>query len=167
MGLALVPALLILGASRIVANVVGDPEDIEVDWHTFVPATSETPSSWSPGGTWQALEAGEDVVLVGPQSVRLEEVDEVAWLTDDRLVAFGRSGPMDMGFDGLAVVDLDDEDVDQVDLGFDPDAPFAPTRLRPDGRLGVCTLVYDQTASAPTCAERYVLDPDEARLVRA
>jgi hypothetical protein len=122
---------------------------------------------YSPGNTRFAIHAGSDMNVVEADGhdvpAVLEDVDEVAWVADDVLVAFGQGLQGD--YEGLAVVDLGAETVEQVDRNGQTDTGFSPVRIAADGQVVACDWGYDQAASAPQCGtRRYLIDPATAEL---
>ena len=95
----------------------------------------------------------------------LGDIEEVTWITTGRLVAFGQG--LQGGFDGLAIVDLHDRTVEQVDTHGRDEGGFRPlTDAANDGTVEVCQLAYDAVASAPRCVgdETWDLDTTAADL---
>ena len=93
----------------------------------------------------------------------LGEVDEVAWVSEDVLVAFGQGFTGD--FEGLAVIDLADQSVEQVDTGGRTDDAFSPVAVTDDSLVEVCSMVYDSASSNAHCTpDRFLIDPATAGL---
>ena len=94
------------------------------------------------------------------------DVDEVAWVSEDVLVAFGQ-GTFG-GFEGLAVVDIADRSVEQVDVDGRTDEGFSPVAVTEDGQVEVCEWIYDGDASSAACGpDRFLIDPTTAELTPA
>jgi hypothetical protein len=68
-------------------------------------------------------------------------------------------------FEGLAVVDIADQSVDQVDTGGRTGSAFGPVSVTDDGLVEVCSMVLESGSSSATCdPARFVIDPGTAEL---
>jgi hypothetical protein len=91
----------------------------------------------------------------------LGDLEATIFVGDEVLVAFGREvwGPGD----GLAVVDLAHESVDQVEERGGAEGGLYPVRLRSDGQVLVCQW-FDNGSDQVCEPGRWFLDPDAGTL---
>ncbi len=146
--------------------------DIAADWEPATPPGQPigTGRTASPDGSRFAVRSQGEMLLVEAAHrtpiADLGDVSEVAWVSEDVLVAFGSSIRGD--FEGLAVVDLADRTVEQVDTDGRTDDAFSPISVADDGLVEVCSMVLGPGASAATCGpDRFLLDPATASLAPA
>jgi hypothetical protein len=155
-----------------VRNLWDGRHDIAVDWDAETPEDmSVNPVSEGDGAQPYSGARVTDRMLVVDLAERrvvadLGDVDEIRWISDDVLVAFGSTIRGD--FEGLAVVNITDQSVEQVDVGGRSDTAFSAVALTDDGRLEVCSMILEPGASSATCGpEHFVLDPATAELTPA
>ena len=119
--------------------------DIAVDWDPV--ADEDRPyeplaprRTASPDGTRFVVNSQGRLLIAEAEDesviADMGDVDEVAWVSEDVLVAFGQ-GTFG-GFEGLAVVDLADRSVEQVDTDGRTDEGFSPVSVTDDGQIEVC-----------------------------
>ena len=103
------------------------------------------------------------VVETATHDVRaaLGDVEAAAFVTDDVLVAFG--GELMGPHEGMAVVDLVDESVDQVDDVAGTNSAVQPIRVTDHGLVVACEW-HDASSDQWCEPERYLLDFETAEL---
>lgn len=158
-----------------VRNLWQGRHDVAVDWDPV--AEADRPyeplaprRTASPDGTRFVVNSQGRLLIAdtGDESVLADmgDVDEVAWVSEDILVAFGGSTRGD--FEGLAVVDIADRSVEQVDTDGRNDDAFSPVALTADGLVEVCSMILEQGASSAACGpDRFLIDPATASLAPA
>jgi hypothetical protein len=146
--------------------------EIHVDFEPHAPTAaargSLTGFPHSPDGSLAAVRYGDrtDVVDAATEApvADLGEVVDTIFVTDAVLVAFGEDVPGP--HDGIAVIDLDDQTVDQVDDRAGAEGELQARRVTDEGRVVACELV--PTDSSEVCgAERYLIDPEAGELTDA
>ena len=149
--------------------------DVAVDWEPV--ADDDRPyeplaprRTASPEGTRFVVNSQGRLLIADTEDesviADMGDVDEVAWVSEDVLVVFGQ-GTFG-GFEGLAVVDIADRSVEQVDTDGRTDEGFSPVSVTDDGRVEVCEWIYDSAASSASCGpDRYLVDPTTAELTPA
>lgn len=173
LGLTLVLLAVLFGAVGVVGLRVLDRwhhrDDLGVDFDPEQPAVDVTQRFFrlrNPSETRFTAHLDSHLVVDAADGTVLTDlgadVDEVAWVDDDRLIAFGQSNGG--GFEGLAVVDLADRSVDQVDRNGHSGHGYHPVRLTDDGDLLVCEWLRPDPSGTATCGKHFLLDPDIAEL---
>lgn len=149
--------------------------DIAVDWDPVAdegrPYEPLAPRrTASPDGTRFVVNSQGRLLIAATEDesvlADMGDVDEVAWVTDDVLVVFGQR--TFGGFEGLAVVDVADRTVEQIDTGGRTDEGFSPVAVTDDGLVEACEWVYDSDASSAACGpDRFLIEPATAELTPA
>jgi len=144
--------------------------DIAVDWEPGIPAGQPFGTGRIPtpeGSRFAVRSEGRILLLDTPDRTPIADIGdvaEVAWVTEDVLVAFGSSIRGD--FEGLAVIDVSDQSVTQVDTGG-RDSAFSPVAVTDDGLLEVCSMIEDLLDPATCGPNRFLIDPATAELTPA